>query len=45
MKIHITVPDRTAHWFWNMNNLLSKSLQDCGHSIESYENAELITMY
>ena len=42
MKIFISVPTSTATWFWNMNNLLSNSLKDCGHQMTDFTNSELV---
>ena len=42
MKIFISVPQQTATWFWNMANLITNSLRDCGHQITDFTNSELV---
>jgi len=42
MKIFISVPRDTAQWFWNMNNLLTHSLQDLGHQMTDFNSSELV---
>lgn len=42
MKFFISVPRDTAIWFWNMSNLLSNSLKDCGHEITDFNHSEVV---
>jgi len=42
MKIFISIPTLTAKWFWNINNLISNSLKDCGHQLTDFINSELV---
>ena len=42
MKIFISIPEKTSRWFWNINNLLSNSLIDCGYSMSDYNESDVV---